>query len=47
MRGLDSTVVVSLERQGLGANTGFTLLCVAGDGRERSFLGVAGDIPGL
>ena len=46
-RGLDSTAL-SLERQGLGASTGLTLLCVPGDGSERpSLLGVEGESPGL
>lgn len=47
-RGLDSTAVVSLERQGLGASTGLAFLGVPGDGREMlSFLGIEGDSPGL
>lgn len=48
MCGLDSTVVASLERQGLGASTGLTLLGLPGDRSERlSLLGVEGDSPGL
>lgn len=40
--------MVSLERQGLGASSGLTLLGVPGDGSERpSLLGVEGDSPGL
>lgn len=40
--------MVSLERQGLGASIGLTLLGVPGDGSERpSLLGIEGDSPGL
>ncbi len=40
--------MVSLERHGLGASTGLTLLGVPGDRSERPFpLGVEGDSPGL
>lgn len=39
---------MGLERQGLGARAGLTLLGVPGDGSERtSLLGVEGDSPGL
>lgn len=42
--GLGSTAVVSLDRHGLGATTGFTLFCVAGDASVRAaLLGVEGD----
>lgn len=40
--------MVSLERQGLGARTGLTVLCVPGDGSARQSLRwVEGDGPGL
>lgn len=48
MRGLDSTAVVSLERQGLGASAGLGLFCVLGNGSTTpSPLGLARDSPGI
>lgn len=45
---LDSTPVVHLDRQGLGAKAGLALLAEPGDGKERSFrLRVAGESPGF